>query len=241
MENINKLQITKQNIYAVPKDWIIIRHQVLQKNIRSGKVGENLEEVMQESEIIKEYLGSHHKKMNIHDLPESNPSVNHLSEADQLEMDIPVLLKNQYVPIVEDRLNDHYVHMLRKESLERQIEVARASVAAMPKITANYDSTGGGFGGGLPQSPTEMAVMRPIERLERLRKDLYELEESMYTMNYVLQELKPEQFELVKAMFFTRHRLQDNVLMGELHWGRKKFYSIKKATFIRIAYKLKII
>ncbi|SGI69744.1 phage transcriptional regulator, ArpU family [Mycobacterium tuberculosis] len=93
----------------------------------------------------------------------------------------------------------------------------------------------------MPRSSTEVAVLQPYNRLDRIVKELYDLDESMYTMNYVLQELDQEQYKLVEAMFFQREKKADNVIMGDLLWSRKKFYEIKKATFIRIATKLKII
>ncbi|WP_338709257.1 ArpU family phage packaging/lysis transcriptional regulator [Paenibacillus amylolyticus] len=228
MENFNRIMVTEQNIFAVPKDWLIIRYEHLQKKIKTSKDANQVFDFKREVGIIDGFF-------------ESNKEPQNLSEVDQDEVRIPKPLKSQYVPIVEARLDTHYQRMIRKTELGRDIKYASEFRAAMPKITASYNLSSGGSAGEY-QSSTEQAVLKPFDRYERLQQELYDLEEDMYMMSsVVIPKLDSEQRELIEKRYFTKERVTDNLVMDVLCWHRAKYYRIKKATLLKIASELKLI
>ncbi|MGG4108809.1 hypothetical protein AAXB25_33445 [Paenibacillus lautus] len=224
---MNNIQLTELNVYSVPLDWVYLRYGKLKRLIKITKDPE----MIKESEIIEKFL---EEKGN-------NKVLEAYSTVEQIEMDIPKVLRNQYVPIVEERLEEHYIRLRRSLWLKSEIKSRSENLMVeMPKITASF-SDSGSSGGGLPSSSTEKAVLMAYDRIDKLKSELHEIEESMYTVDKVLQELKQDQLNLVKALYFTRERRPDNVIMKELFWGRQKYYNIKKATLMKLAYKFSII
>lgn len=227
-ENImNNIQLTELNVYSVPVDWVYLRYGKLKRLIKMNKDPE----MMKEAEIIEKFLESN-----------GNNKILEAYSVEQIEMDIPKVLRKQYVPIVEERLEEHYLRMRRRNWLEQEIKNRSENLMVeMPKVTASFSDTGESGGGWLPSSPTENAVLNAYDRIDKLKSEFHEIEEAMYTVDKVLQELKHDQLNLVKALYFQREKRNDNVIMKELFWGRQKYYDIKKATLIKIAYKLNIL
>ncbi|MGG3278940.1 hypothetical protein [Paenibacillus solani] len=224
---MNNIQLTELNVYSVPLEWVYLRYGKLKRLMKTNK---DLE-LVNEAQIIEKFL---EEKGN-------NKILEAYSDVEQIEMDIPRVLRKQYVPIVEERLEEHYIRMNTRRWLENEIKEKSVDLGVeMPKVTASYSYTSG-FSGGSPSSSTETAVVTAYNRLDKLKADLHELDEAMYLVNKVLQELKPDEYNLVKALYFCRERRYDNVVMKELIWGRQKYYDIKKQTLMKIAYKLNII
>ncbi|WNS43863.1 hypothetical protein [Paenibacillus sp. MMS20-IR301] len=89
---MKNFQVTELNISLVPVDWLFARYQKLKKSVKITAT------VKQELKIIKEYLKKTGK----------SSARAYDEELEQIEMNIPVAIRQQYVSIVEYRLKQYY-------------------------------------------------------------------------------------------------------------------------------------
>lgn len=227
---MDNIEVNALNIFSIPKEWVIIRYGQLRRRSQTKK-GDSV--IANEIAIIEKFFEDQGIGFIINA---------YTTEGDLIEQDLPVPLRKQYIPIVEERITEYYLRMKRKEKIEGEIERLQQSAmqVSMPMITASYGAVSGGSG-GLPSSSTERAALRVINKVEGLMDELADLEDLMEPMVKVFGELKQEQFDLIKEMFFTKQRLPDEFVMKKLCWGRQKFYRIKKETLIKVAQKLNVI
>lgn len=226
---MNNIQVTELNIYSIPLDWIFVRYTKLKKWVRK----QNNSDFIREIEIIEKYFRDNGKGQIVDSLTPS--------EIDQLETSIPAALRNQFVPIVENRLVEYYQMMRRCEWLRSEIQRReQATIQYNPKITSTLTETGIGGKGGF-HSSTETAVLRPIEALDNLKAELYELKEHMYPMEKALRELTEEQLHFVQVRYFVREVPSNEQTMQTLIWSRGKYYEVKWRVMFKIADQLKVI
>ncbi|MEC0167398.1 hypothetical protein [Paenibacillus graminis] len=210
--------VTETNISSVPHDWLFARYQRIERML----VHSDNPKLQKELELIRNHLQD----------DESTETV------EQLELDIPLAVREQYAPIVEYRLREYYELMQQKKSLEFLIQTIRPSE---PKVTASYDSVGGSGSGGLTQSSTERAVMAMFHKIDRYQAEIKEVEEKMYPMQRAIRSLRNEQRMLIERKYLLREEPLDEQLMMELRWYRKKFYHVKKVALISLAQSLRIV
>lgn len=224
---MKNILVTQTNISSVPIDWLCARYQRLKRRRKNGNPQE-----IKEMELIEKYLENIGKA----------ELIGLYTTVEQLEMDIPVAMRQQYAPIVEHRLREHYRHGQRKAWIEGMIPQATANLRAEPtKLTATYGNLAGVTGGGGIHNPIEASFMRAVEKIERLEQELRDLDERMHPMQKALLELDFEQQSLVEAKYFCREEPIDDALINSFGWGRQKYYTVKKTALITLATSLKVI
>ncbi|MBA9086528.1 hypothetical protein FHR92_003006 [Fontibacillus solani] len=223
--DLRNLLVTEKNVRQVPIEWLCVRYSKIRKQLKV----QTTPELVREIKIIVDYLD----EINKSNLIEKH----HFTETEQLEMDIPIALQKQYVPIVEYRLQEFYRMMQRKQWIECEIENSQTQSG---RITASYGNISGVAVGGIG-SRTEDAVVRHYERIERFQQELSQIEEAMYPLQKALQQLSYEQLQLVQAMYFVREKPKNDILIETFGWGRQKFFDIKKTALIVLAESLRIV
>ncbi|MEK4191458.1 hypothetical protein [Paenibacillus sp. FSL L8-0494] len=228
---MRSVQITKTNISSLPLDWIYIRYQRLQKSCLKSEGETHSDEL----DLIREYFDLNGYAAIF--------GITNKSDADQMEMEIPTASRSQYVPIIENRLREHYRLTQRKHNLEQQLTdiLGAFYVLDLPKMTATYGNISGVQTRGGVSSPIEDAVMRPFSRAEKIKEELMNVEDRLYDMAHALSELTEPQLSLVSAKYLVRREPKDDQLMSVLGFGRQKYYEIKKTSLIRIAQELSVI
>ncbi|GIP61148.1 ArpU family phage packaging/lysis transcriptional regulator [Paenibacillus woosongensis] len=226
--NMRKIRVTQTNVTQIPTDWLCVRYQKIQKMMKTS----DNPKIVEEARIIEQYLYTEDKLELIGKYSDEE-------DVEQLELDIPVALREQYQPIVEHRLKEYYQRRKRKYWLEAEIDKKRE--AELPKVTATYGNTTGVLVHGTPYSSTESAVIRTIEKVERMEEELSEIEKMMYPIERSLAQLDPEQLIIVEKKYFVREEPIDHALYTELGMGRQRFYMLKKTALIRLAESLRII
>lgn len=222
---MRSIQVTTTNIKFVSIDWLCVRYNKLRKQSLTS-------DVEREMLLIEEHLKSQGKA----------ELVGVFDSAEQLEMDIPVVMKEQYVPIVEELLKEHSHLQNRKNWLENCIPVAKVkSQPDIPNMVAGYGNVTGVTGGGEFRSSVEQSVIRSMERVERMEAELHEIESKMHPMEKALQELYPDQLQVIESKYFPREEPKDEYLISKFTWSRTRYYEVKKAALIRLACSLKII
>ncbi|WP_379143554.1 hypothetical protein [Paenibacillus sp. sgz500992] len=221
---MKNFQVTELNISLVPVDWLFARYQKLKKSVKTT----SSHAVQQELMIIKEHLEKTGKS-----------SVSSCDEeVEQIEMNIPVAIRQQYVSIVEYRLKQYYQANKRKHWLDVELQKVKPKE---PKVTAGMELTGVSGRSGLPHSSTEHAVMSMFDRAERLQDEIWEVEDQLYPMEKALRSLDPDQLRLIEAKYFCREEALDEYLMNNFNWYRAKYYQVKKTALILLAQSLRII
>lgn len=219
---MRSIQVTRTNIKFVSIDWLCVRYNKLRKKSLTP-------DVEREMLLIEEHLKLEGKA----------ELVGIFDSIEQLEMDIPVVMKDQYVPIVEELLKEHRHLKKRKEWLENSIPLLVQP--EIPSMTAGYGNITGVTGGGQFGSSIEQSVIRSVERTERKEAELREIESKMHPMEKALQELYPDQLQVIEAKYFPREEPKDEYLINKFTWSRTRYYEVKKAALIRLACSLKII
>lgn len=209
--------VTETNISSVPHDWLYARYQRIERML----VHSENPKLHKELELIQNHLQANEP----------------LEAVEQLELDIPVAVREQYAPIVEYRLGEYYEMLQQRKKLELLIQTVRPNE---PKVTASYGGIGG-FGGGMKSSSTEQAVMAMFSRVEQYQAEIRELDANIYPIQKAIRSLRYEQQILVEKKYLQPEVPLDEVLMNELRWYRKKYYQIKKVALIRLAHALRII
>ncbi|MEK3698173.1 hypothetical protein NYE33_14520 [Paenibacillus sp. FSL R10-2199] len=221
---MKNVQVTELNISMVPVDWLFTRYQKLEKSRKSTSSPAVQHELM----IIKEHLKKTDKS-----------SVHHREdEVEQIEMNIPVAIRQQYVSIVEYRLKQYYQSNKRKHWLNAELQKVKPQE---PKFTAEMELSGVSGHSGLPHSSTEHAVMNMFDRIERIQDEIWEVEDQLYPMEKALRSLDPDQLMLIEAKYFCREEELDEYLMNKFNWYRAKYYQVKKTALILLAQSLRII
>lgn len=221
---MKNFQVTELNISLVPVDWLFARYQKLKKSVKTT----TSPAVQQELIIIKEHLEKTGKS-----------SVSSCDEeVEQIEMNIPVAIRQQYVSIVEYRLKQYYQANKRKHWLDVELQKVKPKE---PKVTAGMELTGVSGRSGLPHSSTEHAVMSMFDRAERLQDEIWEVEDQLYPMEKAMRCLDPDQLMLIEAKYFCREEALDEYLMNNFNWYRAKYYQVKKTALILLAQSLRII
>lgn len=221
-EGLKNFQVTELNIALVPVDWLFARYQKLKKSVKITAA------VKQELMIIKEHL-ENTGKSSVRACDE---------EVEQIEMDIPVAIRQQYVSIVEYRLKQHYQANKRVNWLKSELMQIKPKE---PKVTAGMELTGISGRSGIPHSSTEQAVMSMYDKAERLQDEIWEVEDQLYPMEKALRSLDPDQLMLIEAKYFCREEELDEYLMNKFNWYRAKYYQVKKTALILLAQSLRII
>lgn len=219
---VKKFQVTELNISLVPVDWLFARYQKLKKSVKITAA------VEQELTIIKNHLEKTGK----------TSASTCTEEVEQIEMDIPVAIRQQYVSIVEYRLKQYYQDNKRINWLRSELMQIKPKE---PKVTAGMEVTGISARSGIPHSSTEQAVMSMYDKAERLQDEIWEVEDQLYPMEKALRSLDPDQLMLVEAKYFCRVEELDESLMNKFNWYRAKYYSVKKTALILLAQSLRII
>ncbi|ULO07161.1 hypothetical protein H1230_30200 [Paenibacillus sp. 19GGS1-52] len=222
---MKNFQVTELNISSVPVDWLYARYQRLQK----GSKNKPSPALLQELEIIKRYLDKSGK---------STCNEFQSPEVEQIELNIPIAIRQQYVSIVEYRLKEYYQLTKRKKWLEIEVRQLRPHE---PKVTAAYDPTGVSARSGFAKSSTEQAVMNMFEKADKLEDELWEVEGQMYPVERALRSLNYEQLMLIESKYFCREEALDDYLMIKFNWYRAKYYSVKKTALILLAQSLRIV
>lgn len=224
---MKNILVTQTNISSVPIDWLCARYQRLKRRRKFDN-----QQDLNEMELIENYLQEIGKA----------ELIGFFTSYEQMEMDIPVAMRQQYAPIVEHRLKEHYRHCQRKVWIEAAIPKANANLRAEPtKLTATYGNLAGVTGGGGIHNPIEASFIRAVEKIERLEQELVEIEERMEPMQKALLELDFEQLSLIEAKYFCREEPIDDTLINSFGWGRQKYYTVKKTALITLATTLKVI
>lgn len=130
---MRSVQITKTNISSLPLDWIYIRYQRLQKSCLKSEGETHSDEL----DLIREYFDLNGYAAIF--------GITNKSDADQMELEIPTASRSQYVPIIENRLREHYRLTQRKHNLEQQLTdiLGAFYVLDLPKMTATYGNISG--------------------------------------------------------------------------------------------------
>lgn len=221
-EGLKNFQVTELNISLVPVDWLFARYQKLKKSLKITAA------VQQELTIIKEHLEKTRKS-----------SVSACDEeVEQMEMNIPVAIRQQYVSIVEYRLKQYYQANKRINWLKSELMQMKPKE---PKVTAGMELTGISGRSGIPHSSTEQAVMSMYDKAERLQDEIWEVEDQLYPIEKALRSLDPDQLMLIEAKYFCREEELDEYLMNKFNWYRAKYYQVKKTALILLAQSLRII
>lgn len=212
--------VTDRNIGAVPKPALIARCNRIKRTLNKSASNEK-PELRTELTLIVEYLGE---------------EVTTLS--DQLELDIPQNVREQYVPLIETRLGEHRVLRKRLARLKSQLPTSYNPVES--KVTASYGNLSGVNSGGV-HSSTEAAVLHPFEQEERILKEIKQIEEAIYPMERILEWLNEDQQELINERYLMDSNEKDYLVKERLGWSRTKYYDVKGAALIQIASSLRII
>lgn len=226
---MRNIMITEKNIKQVPVDWLCVRYSKIQKQVKTN----DSIELIREIKLIEGYLTK---------IGKSNLIQKHsLTEVQQLELDIPIAIAEQYEPIVEYRLKEYHRKVERKKIIEEELPYVKAQQVHPSKMTASYGNLSGVAVGGITSSSTEAAVMRYFNRIERLEEELVDINETIYPMERALAQLSYDQLRLITAKYFTKENPINESLMQELCWGKQKFYDVKKTALIVIAESLRIV
>ncbi|GGF72180.1 hypothetical protein GCM10010912_16620 [Paenibacillus albidus] len=221
---MKNFQVTELNISSVPVDWLFARYQKLKKSVKTNSSTALHRELM----IIKEHLEKTGKSSGSHCD----------EEVEQIEMNIPVAIRQQYVSIVEYRLKQYYQANKRIKWLNIELQQIKPKE---PKVTAGMELTGVSGRSGLPHSSTEHAVLSMYDKAERLQDEIWEVEDQLYPMEKALRSLDPDQLKLIESKYFYREEALDEYLMNEFNWYRAKYYQVKKTALILLAQSLRII
>jgi hypothetical protein len=227
---MRNILVTEKNVSQIPVEWLCVRHSKLKKKLKFIDT-DNLTnpELIKEIKLIEEYLAETGKSNLVEGIA--------LTEVQQLELDIPVALQEQYVPIVEYRLREYYSFLQRKKRITSELSYLKVQVGM---TTPQYGNLSGVAVGG-NYSSTEAAVIKHFDRIERYKNELEEIEEAIYPMQRALQQLTGDQLKLVEAKYFVKEKPKNDNLIQELSWGRQKFFDLKKAALILIAESLRIV
>jgi len=227
---MDNIIVTELNIYATPKFWLITRYGLLRTLV---KIDNNNYDEVKEMEIIENYLSKHGG---------SNIIETYNAMGDQVGKDLPNILRKQYEPIVEERLIEYFMRRKRRAKLYAEIsqEQSRPWTINMPSVTASYEAVGGGSG-GLPSSSTEKAVMRAMDRIDRLEDEVNNLDILLGPMESVFGELKDEQARMLEYLYDSNEKETDDYVINKLNCTRKKFYLLKKETLFKVAELMRLI
>lgn len=219
------IQVTEMNKSMIPKEALIRRFNRI-KLMMNKPDRPDMNELQREADIIASQLKILHAEL--------------ITTADQGELDLPKLVREQYVPLVEVQLEEHRSMRARYKRLCEQLPHLYQGIE-MPKITASYGNQSGVMARGGVYSPTEEAIFRPFAREERVREEIERLEEEMYNMELILERLHEDQREVIEARYMVRNKPTDEFVYAELGMGRQKYYKIKGAALLNIATCLGII
>jgi ArpU family phage transcriptional regulator len=219
-----KISVTEQNISSIPLSWITVRYGQLKKQLRTTIY---TPELMEESKLIASFLTE-----------SGNELDNIYAEAEQLELSIPQTKKEEYVPLVEELLEQYYLSSRRIKVLERDLEHLLVQYA-MPAMTASY--SGMSSGNGEVSNPIESEYIRKENRAALKKNEIDELKSEIEAMDRALSRLSGEQLELIQKRYLVRDRPYDYSLIGELKYNRQKYYQLKHNALCKMATSLKII
>jgi hypothetical protein len=236
---MKNIKVTKRNIQHVPLEWIKYRYSKISKLLEQHSKEDDcsLKDkafLLEELKIIENYLKSIQKE----DLIEKGYKKN---KVEQLELDIPVILREEYLPLVQHHMLEYYRQLKRKEIIKEQIEYLRKSSAAPSKITASYTPQIGSTALSI-KSSVETVVMEHEAKIERLLNELKDIDFFIQPISDALIRMTSDQMQVIEAKYSNGKRPEkDIVVISQLGWGKQKFYSIKPVTLIKIATELKII
>ncbi len=225
MAMTRNVQVTELNLYSVPKDMLLNRLDRIKKMWNKQK----RPELMDEANLIIDRL----RELNV-DI--TTPS-------DQMEFDIPHILREQYVGLVAVKLEAYRNQLKRKKRIKADLPEKPYSIitSEIPRSTASYGNLSGVSARGGVHSSTEDAIFRPFDREERLRRELASLELEMVDMEIALDKLHEAEFEVIEGLYLAYPQPSNDELMYRLGWLRKKYYDEKGSALKKIASSLGII
>lgn len=222
MKMRRKISVTEQNISSIPFSWLTVRHGQLKKQLRTTITPE----LVQESTLIATYIAESGKGLD-----------DYYANAEQLELGIHQTKKEEYVPLVEELLEQYYLSVKRKRWLELDLERMK-NQHALPAMTASYS---GMSGGGGSSSPIETEYIRKENRMVMKQIEISDLETEIENMDRALARLSQEQKELIEKRYIVRDKPFDYELIAVLHYNRQKYYQLKHSALSKIASVLNII
>ncbi|WP_138753521.1 hypothetical protein [Paenibacillus sinopodophylli] len=217
-----KISVTEQNISSIPVSWLTVRYGQLKKQLRTTLTPE----LVQESTLIATYMAVHGKGLD-----------EYYETMEQMELGIHQTKKQEYVPLVEELLEQYFLNVKRKRRLELDIETMHKQYA-IPAVTASYS---GMSGGGGSNSPIESEYIRKEQRITVKQLEILELEVEIENMDRALARLSQEQNDLIQKRYLVRDQPFDYKVIDEMHYNRQKYYQLKHSALSKIATVLNLI
>ncbi|WP_163860401.1 ArpU family phage packaging/lysis transcriptional regulator [Paenibacillus elgii] len=235
---MKQIEVTQVNIKSIPPNILVYRYRKLQRYLGNRKASWSEEyraELKAESLLIQNYLESQRK--------------DHLLAEQMIFPGMEEPAKEQYVPIVEAKLRDHYRQTLRREVLEKEIPRLRERLKLsdveiiFPSMTANYSDTVSRSWS--EYKGVEKSVIQPLGhlemRLEKLVLELGELENMMYDMERALSYLSEDELKVIEAKYFCKQTPYDPIVIDAMPFQKDKYYAIKKNALLTIARHLRLV
>ncbi|OME79590.1 hypothetical protein BK120_21685 [Paenibacillus sp. FSL A5-0031] len=217
-----KISVTEQNIASIPLSWLTVRYGQLKKQLRTTITPE----LVQESSLIATYMAE-----------SGNGFDDFYAGAEQVELNIPQTKKEEYVPLVEELLEQYFLNTKRKRKLELDLETIQSQLA-LPAMTASYS---GMSGSGGPASPIEAEYIRKEQRMTNKAQEIADLDIEIDEMDRALSRLSSEQSDLIKKRYLVREKPYDYELLEHMLYNRQKYFQLKHNALCKIASSLKII
>lgn len=230
MPRMRNIRVTQRNASEVPLDWLHVRYRRLTRWIQETSKPKPEWEL--ERSVIKEELEVRGRLELIQQ-----------QEAVQLELglDVAVIHRNDYVPIVEERLREHYSMSRELAWLSQMPERYSDNMEGSKHLVASYGLARGNRTSGYA-NPVEDRVMRDLEQQELRQIRIKHLQKRMLPLTTILEtKLTELQHTLISMKYLTRESPKDEYLMLKLSVGRQKYYNLKKQALQRIAYELGLI
>lgn len=219
---MRNIQVTSTNVQHVPVNLLLGRYKVLNRKIQRKRA---TTEMVKEFELIRLHLAKSGQEELI---------------VEQVELDIPHPVREQYVAIVEEKLRDYRLDVKRKQELSEKLK--RQGVQIFFSGTKFGSDAAVRSSNHKYASSTERAVIDADEQLNKIREELDSLEHRMYLVERALNSLKPEQKKLIYQKYLdSQYEPKDEFLIQHFEIGRQKFYEIKGAAIVKIASSLQIL
>lgn len=233
-----QLVVTTNNIAIVAKDRLTIHYKSLKKRLNSKKAKEN-DKYSQRLQSELMLIESHFKRENnVHLLAEQLilPSLEEPAE-------------EEYVPIVEEKLRDHYRHLIRVKQLQMDIKILE-EIIGNSHVELIFPANINQFVGSAIRSwseyrETENSAVQPFEllqsRLSQYQLELHFHELQVDEMKQALANLNQSELEIIENKYFCNDEPINRSVIGKLNIYKEKYYQLKYSAILKLARFFKLV